>query len=171
LPADYPFARAVKVYRNRLYVAGSFGFDVTGSYSNMAVWDGSQWQVLDGGFDGSVDALEVYQDELIVGGNFERVGDMPSAGWARWKDTSPTCGDWGYLNADINLSCTVDLADFAMLASYWLQNDCWNQQACQNADIDQNGQVGMSDLLDMASHWLGCTDPQGAGCEEVAVEE
>ena len=49
----------------------------------------------------------------------------------------PLCGDYGYDASDINRDCVVDLTDFAMIASVWLQcshNDspsCHNYYDCQ----------------------------------------
>ena len=41
------------------------------------------------------------------------------------------CGDWGYLPADIDKDCQVDLADFADLAGDWLLcNDPTDQENC-----------------------------------------
>jgi hypothetical protein len=36
-------------------------------------------------------------------------------------DNEQICGDWGYLKADLNKDCYVDLRDFAIFASQWLQ--------------------------------------------------
>ncbi len=35
------------------------------------------------------------------------------------------CGDWGFATADVNKDCYVDIRDFALLASQWL--DCTNE--------------------------------------------
>ncbi len=37
-------------------------------------------------------------------------------------DNDKTCGDWGYLPADFNRDCYVDLLDFSLLAKQWLQS-------------------------------------------------
>lgn len=33
----------------------------------------------------------------------------------------PGCGDWGYLDSDLNLDCYTNLADFAQVAAEWLE--------------------------------------------------
>lgn len=35
-------------------------------------------------------------------------------------DNEETCSDWGYFPSDLNMDCYVDLLDFALFASYWL---------------------------------------------------
>jgi hypothetical protein len=37
-------------------------------------------------------------------------------------DNEQICGDWGYLKADLNKDCYVDLRDFAEFAAQWLQS-------------------------------------------------
>jgi hypothetical protein len=152
------------VYKNKLYLGGSFGFEDNGSYNNLAVWNGSQWQLLDNGFDGSIDTLEVFGDQLIIGGSFSVVDGEPSVGWARWIDDSPVCGDWGYYSADADLNCRVNLADLTVLGQQWLNTNCVDPSWCTGGDVDKNGNVGMSDLLTMAEQWLKCTDPQDSAC-------
>ena len=36
-------------------------------------------------------------------------------------DNELTCGDWGYLSADLNFDCYVDFRDYALLMSRWLE--------------------------------------------------
>jgi hypothetical protein len=51
----------------------------------IASWDGSSWSPLGSGTDGnSVYALTVYNDTLIVGGNFTIAGNKVSVYLARW---------------------------------------------------------------------------------------
>ena len=35
----------------------------------------------------------------------------------------PDCGDWGYLPSDLTEDCVVDIADFAAMASNWLETN------------------------------------------------
>lgn len=37
-------------------------------------------------------------------------------------DNELTCGDWGYLATDLNRDCYVNLLDFALFASAWLES-------------------------------------------------
>ncbi len=55
----------------------------------------------------------------------------------------------GCIAANLDGTGTVNLNDFAILASYWLQSDVLGI-----ADIDGSGAAGMGDLWIMAQHWL-----------------
>jgi hypothetical protein len=158
--------KTVKVYQNKLYIGGYFG---SANSVNIFVWDGSQWLPLDSGVDGQVNVLEVYGDELVVGGSFTNAGGQPSSYWARWLDSALACGAWGYFPADINQNCKVDFTDFAVLGKNWLESGCVSPQWCQGADVNKNGSVSLSDLLAMAQQWLSCTDPQGPGCVDQSI--
>ena len=38
-------------------------------------------------------------------------------------DNEETCGDWGYYPTDLNRDCHVNLLDFAIFASYWIEHN------------------------------------------------
>jgi len=57
----------------------------------------------------------------------------------------------GNLNGDSN----IDLADFAELAVYWLQNGCGQ---CGYADLTCDEQVDCSDLQEFATYWLASVE-------------
>ncbi|RMF81899.1 MAG: hypothetical protein D6739_08825, partial [Nitrospirae bacterium] len=85
---------AMAVYRGRLVVAGQFGQAGRTPCSNIAAWDGRQWHPLlgtagDGVTDptGSavVEALAVYQGELVVAGRFASAGGVAVQNIARWN--------------------------------------------------------------------------------------
>ncbi len=46
------------------------------------------------------------------------------------------CGAWGYLSADLNQDCRVDLADVALLADEWLSCSLPDEPACIRFDPD-----------------------------------
>ncbi len=50
-------------------------------------WNGTSWQVL-GGCTGFVQAMTVYNGELVVAGNLTAVGAVPANGIARWNGTA-----------------------------------------------------------------------------------
>jgi len=56
---------------------------------------------------------------------------------------------------DLNNDNDVDLADFALFASGWLDTGCsaWNNW-CGVADLTCDGQVGMEDLEKLTANWL-----------------
>lgn len=65
---------------------------VAGGYSSnlgyVARWNGQQWQALGGGMSHRVEALAVYQDELIAGGPFTTAGGTTVNRVARWNGVS-----------------------------------------------------------------------------------
>jgi len=50
--------------------------------------------------------------------------------------------------------CPIDFHFYAMFADRWLENGCHSPLWCDGMDFDQNGNVGLTDLAEMASHWL-----------------
>jgi hypothetical protein len=81
--------------------------------------------------------------------------------------TLPACGDWGYLAADIDHNCRVNLSDFLVLAEQWMISSCAGPLGCGGADVTMDGAVDLADLAVMAAQWLQCTDPLGAGCTKM----
>jgi len=71
-----------------LYAGGSF--DVTGdnSANNIVQWDGSTWQPLGEGINGSVIALAAGEEYLYAAGRFTEAGGRSSSNIARWDGTS-----------------------------------------------------------------------------------
>jgi hypothetical protein len=67
--------------------------------------------------------------------------------------------------ADLNQSGDVNLADFVILAWYWLDSNCALSNDCDGADLEPeaspDGDVGVKDLAVFAQNWLkdNCTGP------------
>jgi len=59
---------------------------------------------------------------------------------------------------DFNNDTSVDLRDFALLASCWQVVDCTDPKFCVRADLDTDGDVGFSDLMLFADYWLEKTE-------------
>lgn len=76
-------AYALAVYQNELYATGDFTLAGEHNVSYIAKWSGSTWKTLGSGLNGTFKpygrALTVFNDKLIVGGNFEWVGTNTSA--------------------------------------------------------------------------------------------
>jgi hypothetical protein len=74
-----------------------------------------------------------------------------------WSVTQEKCG-----GADLNESGDVDFADLAVLAQYWLDDNCAGSNNCGGADLQPedspDGDVDIADLAVFAHHWLdtGC---------------
>jgi hypothetical protein len=76
--------------------------------------------------------------------------------------------NWGYpiyylkfshvRTRDFNKDTRVDLADFAILTSYWQENGCNDPNWCEGTDLDTNGTVDANDLMLFADYWLERTE-------------
>lgn len=55
---------------------------------------------------------------------------------------------------DANANKIVDLPDFAILASYFLDEQCKSPTWCTQLDYDKDGSVGIIDLAEFAQDWL-----------------
>jgi hypothetical protein len=60
----------------------------------------------------------------------------------------------GYLSADLNCDGSVNLADHAILMSFW-GKDPSGANSCQSPDINQDGKVNLADQSIMMSQWTG----------------
>lgn len=83
--APVPFVAALAVYDGKLIAGGKFALSGTVPLSNIAWWDGEQWQSLGDGVDDEVYALASYRGELVVGGRFRHAGQVPVRSLAAWN--------------------------------------------------------------------------------------
>jgi trimeric autotransporter adhesin len=83
-----------------LFAGGGFGSAGGLPASGIAAWDGISWRALGDGVDGTVEALEVYENQLYVGGRFLNAGGMSSPRFARWGCPQPPPPPPCYANCD-----------------------------------------------------------------------
>ena len=90
------------MYKGSLFAGGPFQ-NVEGRYTqHLARWDGTAWQPV-GAVSSSyyccyeLNTMTVYQDELVVGGNFGDPRDTPTRGVARWDGST-----WRPFGAGVN---------------------------------------------------------------------
>lgn len=81
---------ALAVYEGDLIAGGAITSAGGNPVKRIARWDGVQWQDMAGGVESpygraTVNALLVANDELIVGGAFNRAGGLQTNGIARWN--------------------------------------------------------------------------------------
>ena len=95
-----------------------------------------------------------------IPGNYANIA---YAGFSRYKGTAFTydnfllqshalhteCGDWGYLDGDVDQDCDVDFHDLMAIALEWLNT------------------TDFADFAELADDWMKCTDPLGDGCIDV----
>jgi len=60
--------------------------------------------------------------------------------------------------ADTTVNGTVDFEDYAIIASRWLDNECYYPDWCDRADIDWSNEVNWNDIGILAQQWLGGID-------------
>jgi len=64
----------------------------------------------------------------------------------------PLAGDW-------NGDCRVDLVDFAVLCTHWLQTGCGEQNNwCDEADLNHSGDVNLDDVAEFANYLVAGTE-------------
>jgi len=103
-----PQVLAVSVYNDDLYAGGQFDSVDGQTMNHIARWDGSMWQPLVSGGEIGVDserveALTIYNDELIVGGFFTSAGGQMAIGIARWDGS-----EWDSFDAKTVPSITTN---------------------------------------------------------------
>lgn len=67
------------------------------------------------------------------------------------------CGVCDLAYDDLSYNGIINLADFAVLTLYWL-DDCDSQSWCEGVDLLSDGRVGLEDLTFFAECWLVETD-------------
>jgi len=80
--------RALAVYKGELYAGGIFKIAGDKPASNIARWNGKEWNPVGSGTDGKVLSFCIYKDELYVGGAFSQAGGVASTNIARWNGQS-----------------------------------------------------------------------------------
>lgn len=91
-PPYFPSVYALVVYNGELVAGGNFDVAGEATVNNVARWDGTMWRPLASGVGGApspsslaVNALTVYNGELIAGGDFTTAGGVAAKHIARWN--------------------------------------------------------------------------------------
>ncbi|MBU6414061.1 MAG: hypothetical protein KGS45_11370 [Planctomycetes bacterium] len=87
LPGIRSSVQAMVMYQESLYAAGEGFLNSEGIGSALVRWTGSTWVGV-GNISGQINALCVYNDELILGGNFFNVGGQSIPRLARYNGTN-----------------------------------------------------------------------------------
>ena len=91
LPGLDGWVNAVEYQNNDIYAAGSFSSADGEITSNIAKWNGYNWEPLGIGTNGPINALEIVGNNLFVGGEFSKAGGITASNVARYNITS---GQW-----------------------------------------------------------------------------
>lgn len=84
-----PEVNALAVYNGELHAGGSFQTAGGGPATNLARWDGAQWNAVGGGTNNKVLVAASFGERLVVGGWFSSAGEIDAAGISVWNGT-----DW-----------------------------------------------------------------------------
>jgi hypothetical protein len=91
-----PPVSALALSGSDVYIGGDFAWAGGIVATNLARWDGTQWHAVGAGVTGiaafapppAVAALRFHGEELVVGGSFNRVGNLSALNLARWDGTN-----------------------------------------------------------------------------------
>jgi hypothetical protein len=129
----------------KLYVGGDFTEAGGIPSPHLARWNGSRWENVLDGLNGSPYTMAVYGNELYVGGYFDgnTAGDLLSPNIV--KVVRAQC-----CIADYNGDQTVSVQDiFDFLAGYFSGD--------ARADVNGDGQTSVQDIFDfLAAYFTGC---------------
>ena len=105
---------SLAVYNGNLYAGANFFFSDDPSL-RLVMWNGSAWEPVGGGLDGSIGDFQVFKSELVLAGGFATAGGAAAPGLARWNDTGTP---WFARQPLDNERCLgVDAFFIALLAS------------------------------------------------------
>jgi len=84
-----PFVYTLTIYNGALIAGGDFTTAGGVNANCIAQWNGSTWSPLgsglgNGGYPATVTTLTVFNDDLIVGGNFSTAGGVSTYYIAKW---------------------------------------------------------------------------------------
>jgi hypothetical protein len=110
-PVVGPTVLATAVDGDRVVVGGDFVYGTagmpSGTYSRIALWDGTGWQRLGDGLDGAVRAVAFAGDAIYAGGDFTTAGGVPAARLARWDGTAWSAVGGGITHPEAEYECAV----------------------------------------------------------------
>ncbi len=101
--------------------------------------------------------LQLRQTFTDAGWDF--VGESTNGPDDHWRicenNSYPTLSWQPFNSGDFNCSDSVNMIDFGILTSWWLNNSCdGSNNNCQLTDIDLSGEVNLLDLQTFISNWL-----------------
>ncbi len=139
--------RSIAFYHGDVYIGGVWWdphiqYPNNSSITGLMRWDGQSWTMLDNKvINGDITALQVYKDELYIGGDFTKIGNDTVYGIARWyypPDT--TCK---YLKPRV-----FSLADTFYLDSGLVNVQFYNNNAYVDTWDWDFGDLGTSNIKD-----------------------
>lgn len=120
--------------------------------------------------DSVIEGFDLFSDSNCVSGDWFEIdytalapGD-PNLGFyeysVSWDDPNERFTIHQVPTADFNTDGIVNLSDYSLLASCWLENDISEPNVCSAADLDSDGTVDVNDLIMFTDYWLwGAPEP------------
>lgn len=149
---------ALAVYNNELIAGGKFTTAGGVSSVKIAKWNGSNWSSLGSGMTGSgisvsVNALTVFNNELIAGGSFDYAGGNSAVNIAKWNGVN-----WQPLGSGLYHSAVPTIDGVRCLTVY-------NNELVAGGAFDVAGGFGANYI----AKWDGTNwSPLGSGIEGAA---
>ncbi|MCB9878709.1 MAG: hypothetical protein H6835_14025 [Planctomycetes bacterium] len=113
--------------------------------AQVATWDGSAWQSIDPGFDGTIHRLVVRATgELVVGGTFTNFGGTSALRVASWDG-----GSWSPLGGGLPSTPLLALRSNGQLVAMTSSNPTWYSFA--GGTWTNHGAMGWSYAIDLAA--------------------
>ncbi|MCC6677777.1 MAG: hypothetical protein IT436_11580 [Phycisphaerales bacterium] len=154
---------ALTVYNNELIAAGLFRSSAGRPMNCIARWDGADWRAMGEGllsrpgweYASYVSGLAVYRGDLYAGGVYDRSGEVPMDGIARWDGES-----WHALQGSMRNSRALTVFRHELISSESVSStggDGWARWSCPPciADVDDDGLVDFTDYLAFLDMYRG----------------
>jgi hypothetical protein len=136
-------------------VGGLVGVIIDGAVLNSCLWDvnSSNWTTSAAGIGKTTAEMQTLSTFTDAGWDFSYT-DGDDEIWYMFPNKYPVF-TWQISPVDINLDGQNNFSDFAVLAKYWMRQDCevYNDY-CDFADLDFNHSVDIDDLAIFLTHWL-----------------
>ncbi len=131
--------------------------EAAGDNAYVYFWHDEEFEIDGFSFTGEGDA----GDWFIIDYNAIAVGDC-DVGFYEWFSLDPNYELSLFFShvrtRDFNGDKIVNFADFAVLASYWQEENCGDFNGCEGTDLDIDGKVDVNDLMLFTDYWLERTD-------------
>ncbi|MDR2009054.1 MAG: PKD domain-containing protein, partial [Bacteroidales bacterium] len=141
--------KAIAIYRGDVYTGSNFTYDeATDTYNYfIARWNGESWDSIGGNFDDTMGAIEVFQNEIYIGGGFRTYnGGQRNKGLV--KLTMPDNG-CNYIKPRINtFADTVYLGSGASTSSATAEMHFFNNNPYVDTWTWDFGDGGTADIKD-----------------------
>ena len=100
--APVMFPHQLLIFEEKLYVSGNFGQAGGLTANGIARWDGTAWESLGAGFNGTVYAMGEFQGELYAAGAFTKSGTQDLNRIAKWNGTEWVSPGFGFIPLNSN---------------------------------------------------------------------